>query len=101
MNDSTKKTIWQTILTVSVTILVTIITLSVNGGRDKEKRVEQKLEQKVDKEQYQIDQKKIDCKFEENKKQIEEQNKLFLDINKNLGELNGKMDLIIQNKKPK
>ncbi len=41
----------------------------------------------------------IKCEFEENKELILEQNKLFLEIKENIGELNGKMDLVIKKQK--
>lgn len=102
MTDAKKLKIYAIIAPCAISLVGIFVSFGLSANRDNNKIYNQKIEQleqkKVDKEQYKIDCEKTKCEIEETKKEIDAQNKLFLDINKNLGELNGKMDLLIKKK---
>ena len=98
MNAENKKTVINILATVIVSIATCIVSFVLYANRDENKINDQKLDQKLDKTEYYTDKAECTKRFEENEKLIQEQNKLFLEIKENIGELNGKMDLVIKKK---
>lgn len=103
MTKEDRKSIYTIVSCIIITFGGIIISFNLNANRDDNKGVSKEIETlkqtKVDKAQYEKDQEQIQCEFQENKQLIQSQNELFLDIKENIGELNGKMDLVIKKQK--
>jgi hypothetical protein len=96
MTESKKIKIWAIAIPSVISISGVFLSFSLNATRQDRIGIDLELKKKVDIEQYDKDQTDIKCELKENRTLILEQNKLFLEIKTNLGELNGKMDLVIK-----